>query len=379
MDSPSTELLSQSGAASRELGPGPTALPPRRRRTWGNTVSTGAIVVMLVVGTYALYHLDSGSEGKAEPTQRFESELTAQMQIPTELLTYRERLRIPVSLEQPVALAVGPDGKILVAGDSALEVLSGDGRSLAVVPLEGPPSCLAVAGPDDAEPGSVVVAVQRHITVLGPNYEPRQQWPDLEQKTAITAVVVAGDFVFVADAGQRVVWQYDRAGRRLGSIGKGDPDRQMPGFIIPSPCFDLVADADETLHIVNPGMRRIETYSFDGQLQSYWGNAGAALSDFFGCCNPAHLASLADGRFVTSEKGIPRIKIYSATGDLEEVVAGPEQLGVSAAALGDARGNQQERVFDVTADGEGNVLVLDGQQRCVVVFQHKTNPTETNP
>jgi len=35
-----------------------------------------------------------------------------------------------------------------------------------------------------------------------------------------------------------------------------------------------------------------------------WGKR-SGIADFFGCCNPAHLALLPDGRFVTSGKGIP--------------------------------------------------------------------------
>jgi hypothetical protein len=33
---------------------------------------------------------------------------------------------------------------------------------------------------------------------------------------------------------------------------------------------------------------------------------------------------MADGRFVTSEKGLTRIKIYSQKGELESVVASPD-------------------------------------------------------
>ena len=157
----------------------------------------------------------------------------------------------------------------------------------------------------------------------------------------------------------------------MGRIGAADPDRHMPSFVIPSPYFDLVVGPDETLWVVNPGMRRIESYSFTGELQSMWGRAGAGIADFFGCCNPAHLALLPDGRFVTSEKGIPRIKVYSDAGEFERVVAGPRELGVSASALVDARGDQVERVFDVAAAQDGAVLVLDTLERCIRVFYPK--------
>ena len=80
---------------------------------------------------------------------------------------------------------------------------------------------------------------------------------------------------------------------------------------------------------------------------------------------------LPDGRFVTSEKGIPRIKVYSDAGEFQHVVAGPSELGVSASALVDARGDQVERVFDVAVAQDGAVLVLDTLERCVRVFYPK--------
>ncbi len=149
----------------------------------------------------------------------------------------------------------------------------------------------------------------------------------------------------------------------------------MPVFVIPSGYFDLAVDGEDMLHVVNPGMRRVETYNEQGELQSYWGQAGSALSGFFGCCNPAHVAILSDGRFVTSEKGIPRVKIYTAAGDLQSVVAGPRQLGVPASALGDARGNGADRVFDVAVDSAGNIYVLDPHHRQVIMFAEQDEPT----
>ncbi len=83
------------------------------------------------------------------------------------------------------------------------------------------------------------------------------------------------------------------------------------------------------------------------------GTRGAGLGDFFGCCNPAHLAIMPDGRFITSEKGVPRVKVYSDTGEFQQAVAGPSELGVSASALVDARGDQTERVFDVAVARDG--------------------------
>jgi hypothetical protein len=349
------------------------AAPPTRTGSAkiGGAIMTIVMIVALAVGTFALSRLDTWGERSATVPQRFQLDLQEQVRIPPELIGYAERFRFDTSLQEPHALAVSSDGTILVAGDQAVARLSPAGRVLGTIPLAQIPTCLAVAGAGTEIPERIYVGCGRHVSVFSALGEPISQWPDLEPNAVLTAIAIAPQRVFVADAGQKVVHILDLDGRVVGRIGEADPARPMPGFVIPSPYFDLVAGPDETLWVVNPGMRRVESYSFTGELQAMWGRAGAGIADFFGCCNPAHLAMLPDGRFVTSEKGIPRIKIYSNAGEFERVVAGPVELGVSVSALVDARGEQVERVFDVAVAQDGAVLVLDTLERCIRVFYPK--------
>jgi hypothetical protein len=187
----------------------------------------------------------------------------------------------------------------------------------------------------------------------------------------LTSLAVASDDVFVSDAASRQVWHFTTDGQLAGQIGQPDPARQLPGFIVPSPFFDVAIGTDGLLYIANPGAQQITTYSYEGDLGGAWGTSGSGLSDFFGCCNPAHFAILPDGRFVTSEKGIPRVKVYSAQGQFECAVAGPEQLGVDSRQLTDPRQAAEKLVFDVAVDRQGRVLVLDPRARCVRVYVAK--------
>jgi hypothetical protein len=175
--------------------------------------------------------------------------------------------------------------------------------------------------------------------------------------------------VFVADAGNRIVLRYDPAGKLLGKIGKRDPGRHILGFVIPSPHFDLALTADGLLRVVNPGAHRIEAYTLDGDLEVFWGKHGEGIEGFCGCCNPANLAILPDGRFVTSEKGIPRVKIYAADGKFVGVVAGPETLAPTETILEETRPDHKLPVFDVAADSRGRVLVLDPLAMKVRIFE----------
>jgi hypothetical protein len=118
--------------------------------------------------------------------------------------------------------------------------------------------------------------------------------------------------------------------------------------------FDLVAGADDLVYVVNPRLMRVEGFTHQGQYETAWGQGSPSVKDFFGCCNPAHLAVLPDGRFVTAEKGMPRVKIYARDGTFETVVAGSSQLS--------------DTPTDLATDPLGRVLVLDGRAAKVRVF-----------
>lgn len=349
----------------------PAPLEPVRPEVgWGSGKFALAIIAAAVaVGAYAITRLDSWGDQTASTAARFQLDLGPQMRVPPEAIGYAAAGMLPTHLEDPRALAAAPDGTFYIAGDEALVHLAADGGLLATLALPEPPRCLAVLADADGAVDRLFVAGNRRVSVLSSAGEVLSQWPEWGEQSTVTALAVTPQRLAVADAGLREVRVCDLEGAVLQRIGVPDPDRNMPGFVIPSPYFDVSRGDDDTWWIVNPGMRRIECYSSDGQLQSMWGKAGADLADFFGCCNPSHLARLPDGRFITSEKGIPRIKVYSADGELDTVVAGPQELGLSAAALLDARNDIAGQPYDVTARADGAVLVLDTKQRCVRVFQ----------
>jgi hypothetical protein len=237
-----------------------------------------------------------------------------------------------------------------------------------VIELEAEPLCLAVGRATHAQPGWLYAATSRGIEVFDADRQRQASWPLPVEASVITAIALSDQDVFLADAASRLIWRLDTTGRVLRQIGKPDPARRVPGFVIPSQYFDVAIGSEGLLFAVNPGQLQIAAFTFDGDFGRGWGHAGSRLADFFGCCNPAHIALLPDGRFVTSEKGIPRIKVYTAGGDFESVVAGPPELGIPAQSVGDPRSGLDEIVFDVATDSRGRVLVLDVRQRGVRIF-----------
>jgi DNA-binding beta-propeller fold protein YncE len=331
-----------------------------------------AVVVLLALGAgaVALWRTDPWGERGSGLTERFDLDVAGHIQIDPKLIRYALIATIDTSLPQLRGLAVGPDDHVFVAGNTAVHQFDVEGRlqqeiSVADLPT---PTCLAVGGENHAWPGRLYVGTKSRVYVFDRLGKPLGPWPELGEKGHLTSIAAADRDVYIADAGNRVVYRYDADGKLVGRIGQPDPDRAMPGFVIPSPYFDVAVGGDSPVYVANTGVRRIEAYTAQGELETFWGQSGSGLGDFFGCCNPAHFALLPDGRFVTSEKGIPRVKVYSVEGEFQCVVAGPRQLGSSESAVGDARGGKPPDGFDVATDSQGRVLVLAATAKKVLIF-----------
>lgn len=322
---------------------------PRSAATTVNALIGLLLLAAIVAGLLAILQLDPWGEGQTVPPPE---------EIDPALIGYEQTAEIALPLREVRALAVGTDDRIYVAGDRAIQVFSAAGVKERDIPLRGEPKCLAVGGKDHASPGRIYVGLESHVEVIGSDGKPVGSWKPIE-KASLTSIAVGNREVFVADAANRVVWRYTPDGTPKGRIdGRGEAPEQI-GFIITSHYFDVALGRDELLYVVNPRRLRIEAYRPNGTLSSHWGQAGTTIEGFYGCCNPAHLAILPDDRFVTAEKGIPRIKVYGADHRFECVVAGPKQMPTVAA--------------DLAADSRGRVLVLDATKRCVRVFESKAD------
>jgi hypothetical protein len=324
-----------------------------------------AIAAIIGVADWALMKLGHpghgsmpGNDTSTEKPYDEQAALKEAQTISPEMIGYKETSAFAVPFHEPRALAVDDADRIYVGGDRSVAILSPDGKKLSEIPLTAEPRCLAVGGPQHGAPGQLYVGMTEHVDVYDPKGEHVATWPSQGNEALFTSITTKDYEVWVADAGNRLVWRYDLSGKPLSPIGKSQGE-QGGEFVVTSDHFALAAGRDGLIYIVNPRLLRIEGYTSGGDRETKWGQGSPAVADFFGCCNPAHLAVLPDsGDFITAEKGIPRVKVYSRIGEFKTVVAGPPQLTGTPAAV--AGGHQ------------GRVLVLDAQAARVRIFEKKT-------
>lgn len=289
-----------------------------------------------------------------------EGELSLQQLIgnpqPTDpaLIGYDEILKLKVNLNSLRAVAVDQDDLIYVAGDSALVVLQDSGREVSRFALGAPAGCIAVS-PE----GRIYLGMKDHLRVLNKEGSGIGTWDKINSTAIITSIALTETEVFVADAGNKIVWRYDTSGKLLGKIGERNGEEGKIGFVIPSPYFDVAIDRDGLLWAVNPGRHTLENYTSGGELRSSWERTSVGLDGFCGCCNPIHMALLPNGSFVTSEKGVARVKIHEPTGEFRTVVAAPELFAEGTVGL------------DLAVDSLERILVLDPKAGLVRIFVKK--------
>ena len=261
---------------------------------------------------------------------------------------------VPLDFESPRALAVNNQNRIYVAGADQVVILSKDGQHVSRFSISKPVSCIAVG-----ESNQLYFGVEDHVEIRNEQGELISTWESLGERAFLTSIAVSENHVYLSDAGQLRVWIFNPQGQLLRIIDGKSDDKSQTGFVIPSPYFDVTTGPDESLWVANTGKHRLEHYDVGGHLINFWGDYSTKIDGFCGCCNPSHFAMMADGSFVTSEKGIPRVKWYNPSGKFKSVVAGPDAFLPGTVGL------------DLAVGGDDRIYILDPKQKRICIYQKK--------
>jgi len=312
-----------------------------------------ALVLLLAAAGYMVSDLFFTKPDSSNP---YDFGMDSLRNADTSIVSWKESHSYTVSFIRPHGIALDREGKLYIAGKDTLEILSLDGTYHEMITVPGEAWCIHV----DTE-GRIYLGMEEEIRVLAPGGSKSESWKT-EKGSLFTSIASSGEDIMAADYGKKIVNRFNRKGKLLSRLGQKDPALGIPGFIIPSPYFDLAFDGNGFLWVVNPGLHQFEKYDKEGHLISKWKRSSIDISGFCGCCNPSHMAFFNDSVFVTSEKAIERIKTYDLSGNLLSVVALPESFDEGTKGL------------DLAVAEGGKILVLDPGRRQVRVFEEKNKP-----
>lgn len=313
------------------------------------------VVLLIVVIILAVIIVDFvGNRPDRRGENPYALEVDQYREVDASLISHKETRNFSLGVMIPTDMSLH-ENKLYISGNSSLVVLPLDGTGATMHEILPGATSLEVDGQHIFIGFTTYVAKYSHAGEL------LQEWPDMGERTVITNLAIKGDNIYVADAGNRRIVIFDREGRQTGQFeGKAESEGGH-GFIVPSANFDLAVNSFGELWVVNPGKHAVEDYSDDGRMRGYWESRSFAIDGFLGCCNPARITTMEDGSFVTSEKGIVRIKIYDQSGKLTSVVASPDLFT-----------GEDPQAPEVCADQNGVIYALDFERDMVRVFEPLT-------
>jgi sugar lactone lactonase YvrE len=246
-------------------------------------------------------------------------------------------------------ITVAADGMVWAVGGKDVRAFEASGKLEHHWRTDQPAYCVAV----DAG-AAVYVGQSGQITKYDAEGKLQAAMQDADRFGVVTAIWPWGDCLLVADAKGRCIRRCDTGGQWLNDIGK---DNRTHGFVIPNKYLDFAVDGRGVVYAASSGKHRIERYSLDGELLGFWGKFGTREpAGFPGCCNPTNVALTTQGHIVVTEKAAPRVKVYTAEGEL-------------LTAFGSEDFDPNCKNMDVAVDSSDRIYVADTVRLHIQVFE----------
>jgi hypothetical protein len=329
-----------------------------RREFLSNLFKTGSVAAMGGLVSIGLSPQVSGIKDTTD--------LNLLTKIDPDMILYKEINKpVPTGFKESRFVAVDTKGTIYLAGDKAIRIIDTHGILKDMLELTISPFCLVPTGE------RFYIGTRNRIIITDKIGNVQKEWASLGKNAWITSLAISENYIFIADAGQRIVWCYDTDGNFIRKIGEKNLEKNISGFVVPGPYFDLAMAPDGLLRVVNPGNHQIEAYTIMGDKEFAWGKFGNRLEDFTACCNPVSIAILSNGSIITCEKGVARVKVYDTFGKLKGFVADPKELANVSISTGSKKEQVQQYGFDIAADNNGRVYILDRARNVVRFYKHK--------
>jgi len=264
---------------------------------------------------------------------------------------------------------VDPTGRIFAVGRGGLNILDEKGAVTATWLKDEDLRCIALA-----EDATLYVASASRIIKLDSEGRQLAAWtpvgPSGPQLGSVPSLTVKGMELLAGDADARCVHRLTIDGDLSNNIPAPTDDGKTAGkLILPSAHLDALFDLNGNVIINHPGKLRVEVYSLDGKLRSFWGEPGMAADRFCGCCNPTDIALAPDGNIITAEKGILRVKLYSPEGKMLAFI-GPEYFSTNLTGA--------EAALDLAVDGKGRIFIADPGDGKIRVFTPTSETASDN-
>jgi len=305
-----------------------------------------SFVIILIISTILIYILHKTNNSSNLPLQSLSFEI-----INEDVISHKEIKQINLGSTIPVDIAYTNSNIYLLSYDY-LQIIDTTGLEINKTSIENNPTCLYV------NESNIFIGYKNHIMLLSKNGLIINKSNLISNNTYFTSISASNSKIFVADAGNKEIVVFNYSLEIINSFKGESGVSDKHGFILPGKHFAIALNKNNELWAVNPGIHALQNYSENGKLRGYWNKSSFNLDGFSGCCNPSYISFLSNNYFVTSEKGLVRIKIHKPSGEFYSVVAPNKSFNGKKAPA-------------ITVDENNNIIALDFNSNTIRFFESK--------
>ncbi len=250
-------------------------------------------------------------------------------------------------------VCVDAKDRVIAAGDKLVVVFDGEGKEAGRFETDFEAGAVAPGAGDSVWVASMSYKVPASVVQFDMQGKELSRLTLESDKAAVTGLATFGDEVFVGTSSSGSIGRY-KDGKLVNVIGRAAGARR--GLSTCCGILDFCVDEQGYVSVAELGGHRVSVFDRDGNRIGTWGKEGRNAEQFTGCCNPVSIASLGKGRFVTSEKDVPRVKIYTGDEKVLEMCVDVNDIAKGCGQL------------DVAADSKGNIYAAHEGKKCVIVL-----------
>ncbi|MDR1959614.1 MAG: hypothetical protein LBQ54_11340 [Planctomycetaceae bacterium] len=300
----------------------------------------------------------------------------------TEVVSFR------VNVENPKVLSVDADSNICVAGENKIVFYSRYGHQEREIPIRQNLTAMCTPKSETLFDRKILLAYENQVEVIEPDGKLLQKISDFPEGAWLVDIKTDKNHLYASDCVNKAVYVLDIEGKILQTLAKdkvySDDKEAFPGFFVPSPYFAMDCDDTGTLWVANPLKHQLTAFSGGTvwEPSKTWGKESLSAPDAFtGCCNPADFAIFRDGRFVTVEKQVQKIKLFLPTGEFITYIANPSHFDPVQHLFEESADHQLTKketslwkpTLQVDVLSDDQVVVLDPENRKIFVFTEGLN------
>lgn len=310
------------------------------------------VLVLVIIAGIVFVSLEEGAPKKRNHNAKRYDEGSLHYVHP-DLIHYKQSHVHHIEAKELSALTVDSKGTVYVVADSALWMFTSELKKMNRFEQEVNYTCITT------KVDKLITGFENKVYIINKKGQ-EERVIQKEEFGDINSIVAKGDSLFLADRLHKVIWKYNLKTNELTSFGSQEKDKKN-GMVIPGPHFDLALSEDGLIYASNPGRHQVNGYTETGKLDVVFGRPSFKHEGFCGCCNPVALALTPEGNFVTSEKGIARVKVLNKNGDLLGIVAAPK----------DFKKSKHSYIKDIAIDQQGRVFLLEPMTNKLYCYEKK--------